>query len=411
MAALLDTTLGEYRLVELLGVGGMGEVYRAVHRRIGRVVAVKVLTKAGKDPTHLDRFLNEARIQAGLSHPNIAQFYDFVEHDGYPCIIMEFVDGQTVYEWLKRHGAFPVYRALPVMRAVTDAIAYLHGQGILHRDIKSNNIKLTHRGEVKLLDFGIAKAGDSPKLTQAGSFVGTLQYLAPEQIQGQPANVQTEVWSLGVLFYELLAGRTPFEAQTLGAICARISKGETPSLRKNHVEVSTAVERVIGRCLAKSPDERYPSVQGLLEEIDRLSEDLQRRRYLREARVHARWRNPTILVGLASALMAAIVPCGMLWYGQRAASRVQPAAAAPAPAELQRVRIDTPNGRSTLYLYNNGRWEGPFQTPYEFMAPLGRRVDWMLQRPGYQARQGTFDVEVHNEHDYTLCKIGETCGQ
>src|SRR5689334_11819509 len=154
--ALLNRTVGGYRLMDPLGAGGMGEVYRAVHLRLGRVAAVKVLSGVKPGGTLLSRFHNEARIHAGLSHPNIVTLYDFLEVDGWPVIVMEYVDGETLDARIRRSGGIPVPDALRLFERVVDAVGYLHARGVLHRDLKPNNIKLTSGGDVKLLDFGIA---------------------------------------------------------------------------------------------------------------------------------------------------------------------------------------------------------------------------------------------------------------
>src|SRR5215213_7690581 len=169
-----NQTVGEYRVVDFLGAGGMGEVYRAVHSKLGRIAAVKVLTQATNSSGFVERFFNEARIQASLQHPNIATLYDFLEVGGQPCIIMEYVDGQSLSERIQAYGALPLSETIFVFQAVAEAISYVHQHGVIHRDIKSNNIKISSSGQVKLLDFGIAKGQMSPGLTEAGSIIGTL---------------------------------------------------------------------------------------------------------------------------------------------------------------------------------------------------------------------------------------------
>ena len=215
-----NQTVGEYRVVDFLGAGGMGEVYRALHSKIGRVAAVKVLTQATQSSGFVERFFNEARIQASLQHPNVATLYDFCEVQGQPCIIMEYVDGETISERIEAFRApLPPSETVYVFEKVCEAIDYVHRHGVIHRDIKSNNIKISSQGQVKLLDFGIAKAQNTQQLTQVGSVIGTLQYLAPELIRGGTADASGDIWALGVLLYEMVTGRVPFEADTVGDLC------------------------------------------------------------------------------------------------------------------------------------------------------------------------------------------------
>src|ERR1700753_373382 len=174
-----NQSIGEYRIVDFIGAGGRGEFYRAIHSKIGRIAAVKVLTQATQSSGFVDRFFNEARIQASLQHPNIATLYDFCELAAQPGIIMEYTDGQASSERIAAYGALPLAETVYVFERVCEAIEYIHSHGVIHRDIKSNSIKISSQGQVKLLDFGIAKSQTSQQLTQVGSVIGTLQYLAP----------------------------------------------------------------------------------------------------------------------------------------------------------------------------------------------------------------------------------------
>jgi len=269
--------VGEYRIVDFLGAGGMGEVYRAEHSKIGRVAAVKALTQATQGAGFVERFFNEARIQASLQHPNVATLYDFSEiatPEGarVPYIIMEYVDGQTIAERLAAYGGpLPAAEAAYVFEKVCEAIEYIHRHGVIHRDIKSNNIKVSTRGEVKLLDFGIAKGQTSPGLTQVGSVVGTLQYLAPELIRGGVADQRGDIWALGVLLYEMVTGRVPFHASTIGDLCDQIkSVSYTPPAQLNGGLPREAAD-IISRCLRELPAERYNDAGELLRDARRLS--------------------------------------------------------------------------------------------------------------------------------------------
>src|SRR5919112_3905714 len=269
----INQTVGEYRVEDFLGAGGMGEVYRALHSKIGRVAAVKVLTaQAAQGSGFVERFFNEARIQASLQHPNVATLYDFCEVQGQPCIIMEYVDGETISERIEAFRApLPPSETVYVFEKVCEAIDYVHRHGVIHRDIKSNNIKISSQGQVKLLDFGIAKGQTSQQLTQVGSVIGTLQYLAPELIRGGTADASGDIWALGVLLYEMVTGRVPFDADTVGDLCDRIGRVQyTPPAQLNP-SLPREVAAVITRCLKKNPQERYHTAGELLADARKLS--------------------------------------------------------------------------------------------------------------------------------------------
>src|SRR5215467_3905209 len=268
---LVNSTIGEYRLIDYVGAGGMGEVYRAVHSKIGRVAAVKIMTRVGRDPRSMERFLNEARIQASLQHSNIATLYDFCEVSGQPCIIMEFVDGQTLDDRIAAQGRLPVAEALFVLRAASEALSYMHSHGIIHRDIKSNNIKITSQGGVKLLDFGIAKDNSTPAFTQVGDVIGTLHYLSPELLKGAAADARSDIWALGVLFYEMVTGITPFQASTIGELYEKITGLSFTQATVVNPALPREVDGLISRCLKKNPAERYQSIAELLQDVARLA--------------------------------------------------------------------------------------------------------------------------------------------
>lgn len=261
--------IGEYRVTAFLGAGGMGEVYGGVHAKLGRPAAIKVLGEAASDESFTTRFFNEARLQASLHHPNVAALYDFQEIGGRLCIFMEFVNGESL-EDLVVHRAFAVEDALKTFQPIVEAIAFIHENGILHRDIKSQNIKLTANGIAKLLDFGIAKDATSHSLTQAGGVIGTPSYLAPEQLEGKSASAQTDIWALGVLLYEMLTGTEPFKAGSIGALCLQITIGNFESPESLNPAVSKEVSRVVSKCLKKNVGERYQTANELLEDVKRV---------------------------------------------------------------------------------------------------------------------------------------------
>lgn len=404
---LLQSFMGEYQLVDFLGAGGMGEVYRAVHTKLGRVVAIKVLTRSAHGPGFTQRFINEARIQASLQHQNIATLYDFLELHDQPCIIMEYVDGQTLLERVKAAGGLPLPEALSIFRAVVEAIQYIHGQGIIHRDIKLQNIKISSTGVVKLLDFGIAKTDASPGMTTAGNVVGTLQYLSPEQLKGQAADARSDIWALGALLYEMVTGTAPFEAPTIGQLYDLISKAVYLPPAALKAAVPREVEAVISRCLKKRPNERYQCAGELLTNIGRIAAAPPPQPGARQSNMFldAVKKNPraaSICAATALSFMLALV------------FLMQPSdPAVPAPLKVSDNRnlklsevgqtrrksfqIDAADGTSEVYI--NGQRIGT--TPCQFDAHIGDRVDLLLKRDGFIDRREQFTV-TENKKVYTF---------
>lgn len=262
----VNDTIGEYRVTGYLGEGGMGVVYRGVHEKLGRPTAIKVLGASCVDPAYKVRFMNEARLQAGLHHPNVATLYDFRDHGDELVIFMELVDGDCL-DNLVGQRAFTIDEALAAFASICDAIAYIHDHGIIHRDIKTQNVKLTSDGVVKLLDFGIAKDAASHGLTQTGGVIGTPNYLSPGQLQGKSASAQSDIWALGVLLYEMVTGQLPFRGDTLASLVAQICAGDFMPPEKLNPAVPRAVAKIITRCLKKEPAARYPSARDLTADV------------------------------------------------------------------------------------------------------------------------------------------------
>ena len=249
----------------------MGQVYRAVHIKTGHIAAIKVLTHAAQSANQLERFYHEAQILSALQHPHIARFYEVLHLQTQPCIVMEYIDGQTLAERIDNGERLALSEALYIIQPIIEAVGYIHQQGILHRDLKSSNIKISATGQVKLLDFGVAHAEFSPKLTATGGVVGTLQYLAPEQIKGDSASVQSDLWALGIILYEMFTGQVPFDATTIGRLCDSIKKAEYKSPSALNQLIPREVETIIARCLRRKPQDRYQSAEELMRDVRRLS--------------------------------------------------------------------------------------------------------------------------------------------
>ena len=386
------TIINGYELAELLGSGGMGEVYRAVHPQIKRVVAIKLL----KDSTGAlrERSINEARIQAGLQHPNIAALHDFLEWQGQPCLILEYVDGQTLAELLETRQRLAPAEALKHFQAVVVAVAYLHQHKVIHRDLKANNIKLNTAGEIKLLDFGIAKDSAAPKMTMTGAVIGTLSCLAPEQLEGR-ADARSDVWALGVLLYQMVTGRLPFEAQTLTQFYEQIRKCHYPAAAQLNQAVPRALDELIAQCLKKNPAERPPDASALLRAVQRLTEQTNSASH----KPVEKPRRPRLFYAVAFSLFAVVMSVILFWPTPSPppinAAVTQPSATPAVNGELRTIHIDAVDGQAEVYQF--GQRLGT--TPHALHARVGERISLELRREG-AVRQIEFAV-TDNRRSYT----------
>jgi len=256
--------VGSYRIVEKLGQGGMATVFKAFHPALERDVAIKVLHPAFKeDPSFLARFQREARIVAKLEHPHIVPVYDFSEHNGMAYLVMRYVEGETLKAHLKK-GPLPPARISEILKPVAEALAYAHGQGVLHRDIKPSNIMLTPEGGIFLTDFGLARMAQSGESTLSQDMmIGTPQYMSPEQAKGDEVDERTDIYSLGVVLFEMLTGRVPFSADTPYAVVHDHIYTPLPLPTTIKPDVPPALERVVLKALAKEKGDRYQKVADL----------------------------------------------------------------------------------------------------------------------------------------------------
>ncbi len=260
---LPGTLLGErYRIVGLLGRGGMGEVYRADDLKLGQVVALKFLPEAlALDADRLERFHTEARIGRQISHPNVCRLYDLVELDGLQCLTMEYVDGEDLASLLRRIGRLPADKAVDIARDLCAGLAAAHDKGVIHRDLKPANVMIDGRGQARITDFGLAfLSGD----TDGEWLVGTPAYMAPEQFEGQPASIRSDIYALGLVLYETFTGKRRFEAKSLAEIKALHAENKMPSLSSDARDIPPAVEQMILRCLEKAQEARPLTVRAIM---------------------------------------------------------------------------------------------------------------------------------------------------
>ncbi|CAB4841256.1 unannotated protein [freshwater metagenome] len=260
---------GRYLLGEMIGTGGMADVYIAQDQRLSREVAIKILrSDLAKDPSFVARFRKEARAAAGLNHPAIVAVYDSGEEPA-PYIVMELVSGHTLREIVHGGERLPVSRALEIAEGILAGLEYSHERQIVHRDIKPANVMITDTGDVKVMDFGIARAMDDlgATLTSTWNVIGTAQYLSPEQAVGEPADLRSDIYSTGCLLFELLTGKPPFTGETPVSIAFQHASSIAPLLRSIKPELSEGIETVLAVALSKKPEDRYQSAQDMLNDI------------------------------------------------------------------------------------------------------------------------------------------------
>jgi serine/threonine protein kinase len=265
-----------YSLVELLGSGGMAEVYLARDKILDRDVALKILdTRYAEDEEFVERFRREARSAASLSHPNIVSIYDQGRsEDGAYYMAMEYVPQGTLKERVRRGGALGPTAAVGVALQMADALQAAHERGVIHRDIKPQNVLVTDRGDIKITDFGIAMAAVASALTSTDHVLGTAGYMSPEQAKGEPVGPQSDLYSLGVVLYEMLTGNLPYDAGSALALAIKHVYELPPSPKEVNPEVPEALDTLTTKLLAKNPEDRYPSAAALANDLERIRSGL-----------------------------------------------------------------------------------------------------------------------------------------
>jgi serine/threonine protein kinase len=282
---LIGETLGHYRIVDKIGEGGMGEVYRAHDERLGREVAIKVLpAEVSSDPDRLARFEREAKAVAALTHPNIVTLHTIEETDGRRFITMELVTGRTLAELIP-HDGMALARVLEIALPLADALAAAHEKGVVHRDLKPNNVMVDDDGRVKILDFGLAKLRPEPSsvegseiltetLTREGHVVGTLPYMAPEQVRGERVDTRSDLYSFGVMLYEMATGDRPFRGETSADLASAILTDAPQPLEEQRPDLPWRMGSIVERCLEKEPNRRTQSALDLCHELEDFSQEL-----------------------------------------------------------------------------------------------------------------------------------------
>src|SRR5580658_9925903 len=275
--------IGHYRVIEKIGSGAMGEVFRARDERLGRDVALKLIRPASSDnPDHLRRFELEARAAAALNHPNIVAIYDVGFSDGTPYIVCELLEGKTLRKRLAE-GALPVRLAVEYSLQIVQGLIAAHDHRIVHRDLKPENLFGTRDGRVKILDFGVAKLQSSPEdsgrsveelttVTKSGAVVGTVAYMAPEQLRSKPVDHRSDIFSVGAILYEMLAGRRAFRGETEVDTMTAVLLKEPPEIDLEQANIPASFQQIVRHCLEKDPQNRFQSARDLAFALETLSD-------------------------------------------------------------------------------------------------------------------------------------------
>ncbi|MFQ5773089.1 MAG: protein kinase [Kiloniellaceae bacterium] len=303
-------SVGRYRIRELIGEGAMAQVYKAYDPEIGRTLACKILKKERSlDEEYVSRFLREAKAAGAFVHPNIVTVYDVGQYEERPYIIIELVDGTPLDKVLADKPKLPLTQILSIGIQLANALDYAHGQGVVHRDIKPSNILLLPDGHsIKIADFGIAhiEEPDATRHTQAGTVLGTPQYMSPEQVMGQKVDGRSDLFSVGVILYQVLSGRRPFNADTMATLLYQITREDPPPLSEVAPDVPVGLQHIVGKLLAKQPERRFQSGSKLaralgreLRAIEELAETAKRQGYIP---ISVRWTG--LLAGLVAITMA-----------------------------------------------------------------------------------------------------------
>lgn len=308
---MIGKEIGNYRIVDKIGAGGMGVVYKAIDTHLDRVVAVKALNpEFSGNPTLLERFRGEARAQAQLNHPNLATLYAFLVQDDVAYMVMEFVSGETFHQMLMSRGPIPAVEAVPLFRQALAGIGHAHRVGIVHRDIKPSNIMLNREGVVKVMDFGLAKVTGDHGVTRTGVRLGTALYMSPEQILVKPVDVRSDIYSLGATLYEILTGQAPFHADSEFQVLSDHVNTPPPPPTRLHPHIPSGIENAVLKALAKNPDLRFQTAEQFSAALEHPEEF-----YLAATVADAGPVTPDRRVGVAPVSVAPAKPAS--WTGRR----------------------------------------------------------------------------------------------
>ena len=383
-----------YHLAERIGSGGMGEVYKAYNPSLNRFAAVKILN----EEIFAGMFKNEANIQASVNHPNIARLYEYTSCGNKLCIVMEYVEGDCLDVIRRRNGKLSSAETENIIRQIVSALAYLHSKEIMHRDIKPQNFKVQPDGTVKMLDFGIAKNKNSPKLTQAGFVVGTMDYLAPEQFNQQAA-LSSDIWALAVMAYELVTGYMPFESSNPVALQASICKGMYTSPALLCPDISEKLVTLIDKSLKVNPANRI-SAAGLENLLGKSSHSIR-------TGIHVNNKKILLISGIAIILLLVF----LVWMNtddkvidqKKVDSSVEENIKNEPGVKANTVLINTPGINHAEIILNDGERK---KLPYSVSGKEGELFEFTIHAEGYKDKKVEVQITPRrSSFEYNLEKI------
>ncbi|MFH1833467.1 MAG: bifunctional serine/threonine-protein kinase/formylglycine-generating enzyme family protein, partial [bacterium] len=388
---MIGQTISHYRILEKLGQGGMGVVYKAEDTHLNRRVAIKFLSpELSRQPEAKARFIHEAQAASSLEHHNICTIHEIGQEDDQLYVVMTCYEGQTLRDRMGR-GRLKVQEAVEITIQIAQGLTKAHHKGIIHRDIKPSNVFITGDGIVKIIDFGLAKLADHTRVTRAGTTLGTVAYMSPEQARGEDVDPRSDIWSLGVILYEMLSGRLPFAGGHEQALIYAILNERPSPIRQALPLVLVEVERVLSRALQKDPCQRYPSAEEMLEDLKSCQEALRPESKRQRGLAH-RWRCllqlrvaiPTI------AILAGLLLAGHAWFERRAKFRWAEQEALPRIADVTMGDLSQRTEAYPLALeVEKILPEHPILT--EYFARASARIDITSNPPGASVHFKSYD--------------------
>jgi serine/threonine-protein kinase len=415
-----------YHLTERIGSGGMGDVYKAYHPTLNRTAAVKILHQKEL----AERFKNEAYIQSTVNHPNIAKLYEYSLAGDTPCIIMEYVEGETLDGFLYRKKRLDSAETENIVAQIAAALTYLHEKDILHRDIKPQNFKIQPDGKVKMLDFGISKHKFSPKLTMEGFVVGTTEYMAPEQFD-QKVEKKSDIWSLGVLTYELLTGFMPFEANNPITLRSKISKAAFTDPKILVPAISENLNTIIEKSLRVNPASRMSALEikklltgDITIPVEKKNEPTEKKRKslpnfsmpkisipaINIAKINLS-RFPKLLIPFLIAIVVIIALAIVNSSGEKIINNggknndqnnSTPTGNNETTARVKKINIDVPGVQNAVLVFPNGT---EHKIPYEISGYEGQHIEFIIRAEGYYDKPVEFDLKAIQPYTYTVSPV------